>query len=59
MDNAIALLRSIRDTAWQHERCHDKFSTIEKAAEIALEELGVVDGPAPNPRTKNWWVKSE
>lgn len=52
----IEKLREIRDTAWQHDRAHDAFSKIERLAEIALAELGVVDGPPyPNPRPPGWW----
>jgi hypothetical protein len=49
-DEVIALLRSIRDQAWQYGRCHEQFFGIEQMAIAALEKLGVDDGALPNPR---------
>lgn len=54
----VSNLRAIRDIAWQFGRQHEKFSELEKLAELSLATLGVVDGPPyPNPRTDKWWEK--
>lgn len=58
MNEAIELLRTIRDRSWQMGRCHESFSEIETNAVKALKCLGVDDGVGPNPRTKEWWKKS-
>lgn len=58
VDDAVVIhnLRLIRDLAWQYGRCHEIFSTIEKAAEVSLAHLGIKDGPPyPNPRSPGWW----
>jgi hypothetical protein len=55
-NEVIALLRNIRDSACQYERCHEGYSSIEQMATLALKELGIVDGPPfPNPRCIDWW----
>lgn len=57
LDNVIAILRKIRDKAWQYQRQHHHFSTIESMAVEALAKMGINDVDAPNPRTPNWWVR--
>lgn len=59
MTNLANILREIRDKGWQFDRCHHAFSDIEKLAEQGLALLNVNDGPAPNPRTKGWWLQKE
>ena len=55
-DELVAILREIRDTAWQMNRIDVGYGYIEVLAEKGLKWLKINDGQA-NPRPQGWWNK--